>query len=182
MAGMDGPITVADAKLHLRVETADDDVAIADLIRIAARQIETIYGVVAVRREVAFNLDCFPRDLRIPLVPVIADSITISYLDAAGEFQAFENFRSFVRQDWTFVTPAIGARWPTAAAVPGAITVTATVGHIDRDASIQAQQEAVPHDVRQATRYLVEHLYTRAGGPIPRSVDDLIDHYRYRRL
>lgn len=182
MPGMDGPITVADAKLHLRVETADDNVAIADLIRIAARQIETIYGVVAVRREVAFNLDCFPRELRIPLIPVISDSITISYLDAAGEFQPFEDFRSFVRHDWTFVTPSIGARWPSAAPVPGAITVTATVGHLDPAAAIEAQQEAVPHDVRQATRYLVEHLYTRAGGPFPPAVDDLIDHYRYRRL
>ncbi|MAM72601.1 MAG: hypothetical protein CMO29_02160 [Tistrella sp.] len=179
---MDGPITVADAKLHLRVDTADDNVAIADLIRIAARQIETIYGVVAVQRTMSFSLDCFPRELRIRAIPVVPESIAIHYLDPAGDTQLFEDFRSFVRDDWTFVTPSIGARWPRAAAVPGAITVTATVGHIDPEATIEAQQAAVPQDVRQATRYLVEHLYTRAGGPVPAAVDDLINHYRFRRM
>lgn len=179
---MDGPISLEDARLYLRVNTQDEDNAIARFIRAAGRQIETVYGLVAVQREVAFNLDCFPRELRIPLVPVVANSITISYLDAAGEFQAFEDFRSFVRHDWTFVTPAIGARWPSAAPVPGAITVAATVGYIDPGLSPEEQQDAVPTDFQHAARLLVEQMFLRLGGAMPPAVDQLIDHYRYRRL
>lgn len=179
---MDGPITIDDARLHMRVSTRDEDETIGRLIKVATRQIETVYGLVAAQREVAFNLDCFPRELRIPLIPVIADSIAISYLDTAGEFQVFEDFRSFVRQDWTFVTPSIGARWPSTAPVPGAITLTATVGYIDPDLNSDQKQDAAPADFQQATRLLVEQLFLRSGGPMPPAVDDLIDHYRYRRL
>lgn len=179
---MDGPISVADAKLHLRVDSRDEDDNIARLIRTAARQIETIYGVVSVQRETQFTFDRFSRELRLPLIPVKPGSIAVRYLDTAGEEQELEAFRAFERHDWTWIVPAVGTCWPAAAATPGAISVTATVGYIDQQLPQNAQQDSVPADVQQAARLLVEQLFLRTGAAMPPAVDDLIDHYRYRRL
>jgi uncharacterized phiE125 gp8 family phage protein len=179
---MDGPITIDDARLHMRVDTHDEDENIGRLIKVAARQIETVYGLVSVQREARFSFDCFAREMRIPLIPVKADSIVLHYLDSAGVEQTFVDFRSFVRYDWTWLTPAVGSRWPTAAAVPGAITVTATVGFIDQDQTPTEQMSSVPVDLQQAARLLVEHLFLRSGGSMPAGMDDLIEHYRFRRV
>lgn len=179
---LDGPITIDDARVHLRVDTRTEDANIGRLIQVAARQIETVYGIVSVRREVAFLFDRFAREMRIPLIPVAADSITVSYLDEAGEAQPFTGFRSFVRHDWTWIAPVVGACWPRAACVPGAITVTADVGHIDPAADAEDALAAVPVDLQQAARLTVEHLYRRMPGELPEGVDALVGHYRYRRL
>lgn len=179
---MDGPITLEDAKLHLRVSTQDEDANISRLIAVAARQIETVYGVVSVQREESFGFDAFRSEMRIPLRPLQPDGISISYLDATGEPQSFTAFRIFERYGWSWISPAVGSRWPQAAAVPGAITVTATVGYIDPDAEEEIQVVATPVDLQQACRLLVEHLFLRTGGAMPAGVDDLLEHYRFQRV
>lgn len=179
---MDGPISIDDARVHMRVDTWDEDENIGRLIRVAAREIETVYGLVSIQREQSFSFDGFRPEMRIRLIPAKPESVTISYLDRSGAEQNFGSFRAFVRDDYLFITPAIGARWPSAADVPGAVIITATVGFIDPDLKPDEQQAQVPEDLQQAARLLVEHLYLRSGGPMPAGIDDLINHYRYRRL
>lgn len=179
---MDGPISIDDARLHMRVTTRDEDENIGRLIRTAALQIETIYGVVAIQRAACFSFDQFKPQLRIPKIPVQPDSVSITYLDSAGAEQELDAFRAFTRDDWTWVTPAIGGRWPATACAPACISVTATIGFINPGQTVEQQQLSVPEDLAQATRLLVEHLFMRSGGPMPAGVDDLIGHYRYRRL
>lgn len=179
---MDGPVTLADAKLYLRVDSADEDAIIRRFIRVAARRIETVYGLVAVQREISFTFDCFRPEMRIPNIPVKAGSIAVSYLDGEGTAQDFTDFRAFDRHDWTFIAPAIGAQWPTPAAAPGAISVTATLGYIDQEQSEEEQQAAVPDDLQQATLLMIEHLYRRIPGDMPPGMDALVDHYRWRRV
>lgn len=179
---MDGPISLADARLHLRVDSQDEDDNISRLIRVAARQIETVYGVVSVQKHFSFSFDCFAPEMRIPLIPVSPESISISYLDGSGEAQTFEQFRSFTRYDWTWLTPNVGQRWPSTARVAGAITVTAIVGFVDPAAEESDQQASVPADLEEAARLMVGHLFMRGGGGMPDGMDDLVEHYRFRRL
>ena len=179
---MDGPITIDDARSHMRVTTRDEDENIGRLIRVAARQIETVYGIVSVEREQSFSFDRFMPEMRIPLIPVAPDSISILYLDSSGQQQSLTDFRAFERHDWTWIAPSIGGRWPCAANAPAAISVTATVGYVDPQAEPESQKDAAPQDLQQAARLLVEHLFLRSGGSMPAGVDDLVDHYRFRRL
>lgn len=179
---MDGPISLPDARLHLRVDSHDEDENIGRLIKVAARQIETVYGLVSVQQERSFSFDAFSPEMRIPLIPVVPASVTISYLDGSGETRSFDAFRSFTRYDWTWLTPNVGQRWPSAAKIAGAITVKATVGFIDPQATETVQQASVPADLEEAARLMVGHLFMRGGGGMPAGMDDLIEHYRFRRL
>lgn len=179
---LDGPISIDDARQHMRVDTRSEDENIGRLIRVAARQIETVYGVVSVRREVTFVFDRFTPEVRLPLIPVQPDSITLSYVDPYGEYQPFSDFRAVTRHDWTWISPAVGACWPTPACVPGAIMVTASVGFVDPEAELQEQLRQSPEDLQQAARLVVEHLYRRMPGELPEGVDALVGHYRYLRL
>lgn len=161
-------LELADAKAHLRVDTNGLDDEIGALIASAERTIERQANIVATQRETAFNFDSFEAALVLPLAPIDAETVEISYLDAAGAPRqvAPEAFRVVTRNRVTRLVPAIGATWPTAAEADGAITVSALAGF--------ATADAIPKNLIHAGRLLVQGWFEGNPDAI-RLADGLID-------
>ncbi len=78
------PITLAEAKAHLNVDTADDNTYITTLLSVARQQFETDTGRAYVARTYYLDLDSFPGgDIDLPMPPL--SSVTaITYYSASG--------------------------------------------------------------------------------------------------
>ena len=171
---MAGPISLQDAKAWLRVDDDFEDAVIQQLIDTAARHIENVYGVVSVEQGRTFCFDRFSVEMRLPCNPVNPAIVALKYYDLDGEQVPFVGARAVERDGTFWLFPPIGEAWPRSASAPGAVQVIATVGYAD---------DAVPDDIKQATRLLIDHWFTtRDYSRQPESIDFLIDHYRFRRV
>lgn len=177
---MAGFISLADAKAQVRIETSEEDALIQQLIDAASVAVERRSGFVAGERDETFHFDGFGRALELRLRPVQVDTITISYLDIAGESQVFTDFRVVERHGTIRILPAIGNTWPSAICFPGAVTVTATVGFASTD---EAGAADAPANVLHATRVCVAKWFNdREEGLLPPAFDQLLDDERLRRV
>ena len=82
------PVTLSEAKAHLRFESADEDTIISELITAARRYLEQIAGVVLITQSWRQYEDCWPvsRCLNLKINPVRSvQSITV--YDADGSPQ-----------------------------------------------------------------------------------------------
>ena len=86
------PVTVAEQKMHMRVDIDDDDTYIGVIITAARKNIEKLYGVRMVTQTWYYYLDAFPLSdvIDLPIGPVT--SITSVKYTPAGESQ--ETFSS----------------------------------------------------------------------------------------
>lgn len=148
------PVSLAEAKLYLRVtDDAQDDV-ITSLIE-AARKTAELYC------NRAFIDTVFDQsyDYRFPdcfyLTPVPVDSVTsITYLDEAGASQtlAASKYRTDVVSEPGRIEPAYSEVWPTTYPVINAVTVRFKVGYGTAGTD-------VPEGIRTAIKMLVGQWY-----------------------
>jgi uncharacterized phiE125 gp8 family phage protein len=126
---MSGYITLAEAKVQVSVDHDEHDSLITGMISAGAGHIEDTTGFVCPKREdEPFVFDRFGRELVLPLRPVDADTIVVSYLDGDGAPQTFAEFRTYERNGLLRIAPGIGHSWPSVPCARGVITVTADVG------------------------------------------------------
>lgn len=168
-----GPVTLAQIKADLKVETAAEDDFLQRTLAGALSHIETQCGLVCIQRDQEFSFDHFGRAIMLPLFPVDAESVQVKYLDRSGEEQSLV-VRAVKRARRTFLAPEIGACWPADVACGlGVITVNASVGY--------ANPSEVPDDIKTAIRIFCGDRYrNREGGALPAAIDDLINEYRPR--
>jgi uncharacterized phiE125 gp8 family phage protein len=79
------PVSLAEAKLHLRVTTGDDDQAIASMIKAARQLVEQIVDKVFLEQVWTLTLNEFPSEeyIELPVSPLL--SITsITYTNTSG--------------------------------------------------------------------------------------------------
>lgn len=155
------PITVADAKAHLRIDVADDDAYIAVLIQAAREQAESICERSFVEQTWELTLDTFPDAIRLPM-PRILSVAAVQYLDDTGALRTLAP-ASYVVDDKSepgYIVPAPESTWPaTQAGAVNALTVTYKAG---LKASPVSQAEAaaqVPACVRQWMLLAVGEMY-----------------------
>jgi uncharacterized phiE125 gp8 family phage protein len=85
------PVTLAEAKVHLRQDVADEDALITTLITAARQWTETFTHRALITQTWDLKLDDFPcdnADLELPLAPV-ASVTSISYVDTTGATQTW---------------------------------------------------------------------------------------------
>lgn len=170
------PITLAQAKAHLRVDHSDDDSVITAMTKAARAHIEAACAVrFAARTGATFKCDTFEDLARLPASPVT--SITsISYLDTTGASQTLASTVYELRADGleAGIVLKSGQTWP--ATQPGSrLTVTAAIGYA-----------SAPEDIQHALLMLTAHFYdnrsTVAVGlsvaELPMSVNAMICNYR----
>ena len=160
------PVTVGQAKDHLRVATSVDDTVIAMLIASSRLQVERDTGKSLITQTWELALDCFPSVgdyIRLDYGPV--QSITsIYYNDSNGNATLWDssNYQLKNTGNPALVIPAYNGSWPTDYAEERrGITVTYVTGY-------GANHTTVPAELRQAVLLRVEMLY---DGEQPHLVD-----------
>ena len=127
------PLTLADAKLHLRVDAdiTEDDGLIAALIVTARQQAEHRTGRALVTQQWRLGLDRFADDsLELPLRKRRAVQ-SVPYLDAEGVRQTLAGAEYDVVTDELVgrLLPAFGKTWPDCRIRPGSVQVSYTCGY-----------------------------------------------------
>ena len=149
------PVSVAEAKSHLRVEHSDDDVLIQRLIDTAVAFVDVrgALGKAMITQTWAEWFAPNPAEIVLSLGPVQSVS-SISYYDADNALQTatLSNFFVLGPSTRTVVKPKAGYAWPTTFTRDDAIKVQYVIGYGDSDTD-------VPSTVRHAILMLVSHYY-----------------------
>lgn len=156
------PITLSEAKLHLRVDHSVDDDLITTLCQAAQAIVETAVHRLFGSQAWDDKRDSTPCDgvWRLPFPPV--SSVTsISYVDHAGATQTWSSSEYTVvtpsgpQCEPAYIVPAYGYSWPQVRSVPNAITVRFVCGYTSYPAALV-----------QAMKLLIEHWYANRGAVV----------------
>jgi uncharacterized phiE125 gp8 family phage protein len=164
------PITLADAKLWVKQDSAADDALITVLIKEARRWTETFTRRGLLTQTWRVVLDRFPRSLnpggedilRLPGGRTISVDV-LSYVDGDGNLQTPRDQTVSPVVDGTFqidltpddgglVLPAWGEAWPDIRQTLVPVTVDFTVGY-------GAASTNIPEDLMSAFKYRLSDLY-----------------------
>lgn len=150
------PITLTEAKAHLRVDGTDEDAYITSLIAVARMACELEARRAFVTQTFDLFLDCWPDacGIKIPRPPL--QSVTsLSYTDYAGNVTTLVANTDYVvdaNSEPGRVLPAYGKFWPTALLQPGgAIKVRFVAGF--------GLAVAVPDLYKHAIKLTIGHLF-----------------------
>lgn len=161
------PVSLAEAKLHLRVDHMEEDALIRALITAAREYVEMYTRRQLVTATWRLTLDCWPGCLRPPRPPLVAVT-TIAYRDSTEVLQVVDptTYRVDTSREPGRILLTTGASWPVAAPVPGAVQVEYTAGY--------GAASAVPATFKQAillyTGDLYEHREARDEGRFPENL------------
>lgn len=152
------PVTLTEAKAHLRVDGSEEDSLISSLIAAARRWCEGYQNRAYVTQTWDLVLDAWPAApepdrIRIPLPP-LQSVASVKYTDKDGvqtTMPAADYLVDLASQPGRLVL-AYGKSWPTATLRPAAaIEIRFTAGY--------GAAAAVPETAKQAIKLLVGHLY-----------------------
>ena len=149
------PISVADAKRHLRVEHSDDDLLIKRLIETAVAMVDVtgVLGKAMITQTWREWYAPNPSQIVLSLGPVQSVS-AIKYYDTDNALQTdtLSNYFVLGTSGRTTIKPKSGYTWPTTFVRDDAIAIEYVIGYGDtfRD---------VPSTVRHALFMLVAHYY-----------------------
>jgi uncharacterized phiE125 gp8 family phage protein len=142
------PVSVAEAKAHLRVVDDSEDALIASYLKAARGWVENYTSHILVRRQITEQRDRFCRYIEINNRPVISVN-EISYTDSDGMDAVYADFIASTAREPTRIYPALNGTFPTLG-TNGEVTVTYTAGY--------AQGEE-PQALLQAILLLVGHWF-----------------------
>lgn len=124
------PITLAQAKEHLRVVDPDEDATIQGLIAAARAMAEKRTGRALMPRKLRIGVDGFGRCMAIPHPPLISID-QVRYIDADGVEQTMASSDYALNP---YVEPAVldapyGGSWPSTRYQAGAVVIDYTAGY-----------------------------------------------------
>ena len=177
------PVTLAEAKLFLRVEHDDDDDLIEALIAGSRIHVEAQTRRALITQTWRLTRDAWPDNGRLGVLPVpLASLVAARTYDAAGTAHTIDT-AVFTLDKAS--APALLAFMPGALPAPG----RAAAGiEVDITAGYGASAASVPEPLRQAIRLLVAHWYDNRGlvgseaAMLPASVAALLAPYRVLSL
>lgn len=178
------PITLAEAKAHLRLENTLDDVTVAMLIQTARQYVEEVTwrGIVSQTWELV--MDSFPTEEYFELPKGKLASVTsITYLDTAGAAQvlAGSEYEVDSTSEPGKVRLAYEKTWPITRSRWNAVVTRYVVGW---------DVDVVPRPIKHAILLLVSQMYEHRTPEITGTivsavrfaVDALLGPYRLRRF
>ena len=155
------PLTVAEAKNHLRVEHNSEDDGIEALIASARSYAERVTGRQLITATWRIKLNRFPcgylEAIEIPIAPLLT-VVSVKYRDPADVLQTLATSEYVVDAPaGPYATTgrvylALNKSWPAIAYRPDAVEVEFTAGY--GPAAVN-----VPEELRQALLLLIEHWY-----------------------
>lgn len=147
------PVSLVEAKNHLRVDSGTDDSLISSLI-IAARQLaEHRTQRCFIQSNFSLYLDAFTDEIVLPFPPLISFT-QIDYYDTSGASQRIlvDSIEIVAGIQPAIIMPETGTSWPAVSTRKDAIAVTYSAGYGTTAAS-------VPVGIKQAILLLVGHWY-----------------------
>jgi uncharacterized phiE125 gp8 family phage protein len=173
------PVTLDDAKAHLKVDTTDDDALITNLIGAARARAEWHTGRAFVTQSWLLWLDAWPcgAPAEIPLLPVQAVSAVTTY---ARDDTAVALDPSLYQVDIASARVALrqGTVLPALLRPINAVSIAFTAGYGDAETN-------VPPLIRQGILDIVADLYTNRGdgiGEMPLEALALLAPYRILKI
>lgn len=139
-----GAITLAEAKLHLRVTHSAEDNLINGLIIAASELCQNETGILIMPQVWEKTLDNFPDAIELPVAPVNS-IVTIKYIDTAGVEQTLSGASytldnaSNTRSAW--LVPASGYSWPSTYSGINGVKVRFNAGYADAASTPQALKQ-----------------------------------------
>lgn len=156
------PVTVAEAKAHLRVDTSDDDTYIGTLITAAREWCEQYLDRTLVHTQWVMRFDKFPdsgiKPVELPRPPMVtsgtATAVTVTFTQEAGPTSTYSTAEYRVDRLATpgSILPIYGSTWTPHRQDDNAISVTWWAGY-------GAGGSSVPAAIRHAILMLVGHWY-----------------------
>lgn len=179
------PLTLTQAKRHLRVEHDVEDDDITDAIVSARKQAEHLTGRSLTTQTWERVLDAFPAvEIELGMPPGITDDrvlsiVSITYVDGAGTTQTMDSADYSLDADtlpgWVLPSEALGS-WPTTLDTANAVRVRFTTGY----APVEDKGRAL---LRSWMRLQIGNLYKfRESIVAGVSVSDLPSSYHERLL
>lgn len=148
------PITTAEAKTHLRIDSSDEDTLIGNYVTAARKLLEKLTRRSFITQTITMKLDSFSGgEILLPRSP--AQSVTsIQYVDTDGATQTWSSglYSVDTNSHPARVTPIYDEDFPDTQAVSNAVTVTFVAGFGDATTDI-------PEDIRLLIRLLVGHWF-----------------------
>jgi uncharacterized phiE125 gp8 family phage protein len=157
------PLTLTEAKEHLRVDHIDDDTLIESLIKAARRSAEVFQGRSYLSQTWKLYLDTFPceRYIYLPFPPLQSVS-SVTYIDGNGDVQTLATSRYQVdaKSQPGRIVLAPGYSWPaTESDRVNAVIITFVAGY-------GATSASVPENIRHAVRLILGDMYTQRENTI----------------
>jgi uncharacterized phiE125 gp8 family phage protein len=184
------PVSLAEAKDHLRVTHGDDDAYITMLIDVATRRLDARHGTLnraLITQRWLLKVDRFPvfcghegwpHAIELPFPPLLS-VVSVKYLDPNGDEQtlAGTEYTVEISQFVGRILLGYGKSWPAIRCVPGAVRIDFTAGFGPAGSD-------VPAPIRQAMLMFVAHLYeTRSvDAELPRAIDALVAPFRLIKI
>jgi uncharacterized phiE125 gp8 family phage protein len=152
------PVTVAEAKAHLRVDASDDDTYIGTLITAAREWCEEYLDRTLVNTRWTMRLDSFPYEIELPRPPIATSgtttAVTLTYTlgDDSTATLSTASYRVDRNSTPGVVRQLRAGTWPANLDDYNAVSVTWWGGY-------GASGSSVPAAVRHAILMLVGHWY-----------------------
>lgn len=152
------PVTLSEAKAHLRVTSSDEDSLITSLITAARGMAETITRRALTTQTWDWKFGAFPEShLDVPLAPLVSVT-SISYIDTAGATQTWSSANYTVLDAGAQtapgrIVPAYNESWPSVRGLPNDIIVRFVAGY--------GAASSVPAEIRWAVLLIIGELYAR---------------------
>lgn len=180
------PVSLAEAKAHLRIDAADEDAVLSRVIAAAREHLERSLGRALLAQSWRYTLDAWPSGYAVglPLAPVQSvDSVKVYAQDDS----------STTLPVGSYLLDGLGAparlirrgaqAWPAATRAGNGVEINFTAGH-------GSAPTDVPAALRVALLLLAAHWFEHrevvepqgAVAPMPMMVADLIGPYRVRHL
>ncbi len=178
------PVTLAEAKSHLRVTVTDDDTLITSLIVAARQWIENFTRRALITQTWDYFLDAFDDGgIEIPRPPLISVG-SVKYVDNDGATQtlATSEYTADTAAERGLVRLAYGKSWPGTRTQANAVTIRFTAGY--------ATAADVPGPIKSACLLMLGELYERREtaivgtiiNEVPVSAEYLLWPYRSLRF
>lgn len=194
------PVSLAEMRGHLRVDSTAEDALIESMIRAGRERVEAATNRQLMGATYDLVLDGFPcaRAIELPR-PSLRSVTSITYLDTAGASVTWSSSQYRVlapagpRSACGSVSPTYGVSWPATYPVQGAVTIRFVAGYAAPGAGTESEQAAlraaVPAELCAAVRMAAAELYERredaivgaAAATVPQGVLVLCGPYRVHR-
>ena len=153
------PITLDEAKAHLRVDATDEDDVIGSLVKAARQHVENFTHRRLITQTWDYKLDGFPSgDIELPLAPLLTSTApVVTYTDTAGASQTWASTNYTVdapsgpwaRRGRLFLN--YGLLYPPTRSIDHAVSIRFLCGY--------GGPASVPEPIKLAMKLLLGHWY-----------------------